>query len=187
MNLFEFCDRYHISPAKARRMYKEGAIVLDEDLPAEIPMDVAMHAALARGRLLTAAQLCDLIEQPSLLAGLGTYRARAQAQLAALLDPKAAPREIAAYVTDAAKNDPEAVNRLLAWICATLPAQPVEHAFIAVRLLLGLAPNIRHFDVPRVPRALLNCRKRPEFAGWWRVEKRGAHNATIYQRPALDL
>jgi hypothetical protein len=71
-----------------------------------------------------------------------------------------------------------------------IPAKPVGHAYLAVRLLLGLAPNIRQYDVPRIPRALLNCRLHADLVGWFRVEKVKSRNVTIYQRPAklaLDL
>lgn len=182
MNLFEFCERYHISFKKARRMERDGALNLDGSMPENIEI---ICRTLKNGDELTAAQLVDLVENPSAVLDLGRYASRAQDELDALGDAggQAAPKLVAAYVTDAAKGDPEAVSVLLDWLKSVLPPQPVSHSFIAVRLLLGLAPNIRQYDVPRIPRALLNCRRHDAFAGWWRVENRKSRNVTIYQRP----
>jgi hypothetical protein len=182
MNIFEFCERFHISLAKARKMNKAGVLRLDENTSETI---TEIRHALSRGQPLTAAQLVELVESPSAVLDLGRYAARAQDELDALGDARgqAAPKLVAAYVTDAAKGDAEAVAVLIGWLKEILPASPVSHSFIAVRLLLGLAPNIRQFDVPRIPRALLNCRRHDAFAGWWHVEKRKSRNVTIYQRP----
>lgn len=182
MNIFEFCERYHISFKKARRMERDGALALDGSMPENLEI---MCRTLKNGDDLTAAQLVELVESPSAVLDLGRYAARAQDELDALGDARgqAAPKLVAAYVTDAAKGDPEAVGVLLDWLKRILPAHPVSHSFIAVRLLLGLAPNIRQFDVPRIPRALLNCRRHDAFAGWWRVETKKSRNVTIYQRP----
>lgn len=182
MNIFEFCERFHISLTKARKMNKAGVLRLDENTSEAI---TEIRHALSRGQPLTAAQLVELVESPSAVLDLGRYAARAQDELDALGDARgqAAPKLVAAYVTDAAKGDPEAVGVLLDWLKRILPTHPVSHSFIAVRLLLGLAPNIRQFDVPRIPRALLNCRRHDAFAGWWRVEAKKSRNVTIYQRP----
>lgn len=183
MNIFEFCERFHISLAKARKMNKAGVLRLDENTSEAI---TEIRHALSRGQPLTAAQLVELVESPSAVLDLGRYASRAQDELDALGDAKAqaAPKLVAAYVTDAAKGDPEAVGVLLDWLKRILPAQPVSHSFIAVRLLLGLAPNIRQFDVPRIPRALLNCRRHDAFAGWFEVSYSGTRAKTFYRRPA---
>lgn len=187
MNIFEFSERFHISLAKARKMNKAGVLRIDESTS---EASVEIRVLLAKGQPLTAAMLVELIENPGSLLDLGRYASRAESEIAALGKVEPAPKLVSAYVTDAAKNDPEAIDALLSWLHEILPTKPVGHSFIAVRLLLGLAPNIRQYDVPRIPRALLNCRLRPEFAGWFRVEKRKSRNVTVYQRPAklaLDL
>lgn len=186
MNLFEFCERFHISHAKARKMDKAGVLRLDENAREET---AEIRHVLSRGQPLTAAHLVDLVDNPGSLLDLGRYASRAQTEIDALGNVRGeiAPKLVAAYVTDAAKNEPEAVDALLAWLRDVIPAKPVGHSYLAVRLLLGLAPNIRQYDVPRLPRALLNCRLRDEFVGWWRVEKRGSRNVTIYQRPEKDF
>lgn len=182
MNIFEYADKYEISLKKARRQLKDGVLRLDESID---PQTVEIRDWLSRGQNLTAAQLCTLIENPGVLLDLGRYMDKAQDQLDALGDAKGevAPKMVAAYVTDAARGDEEAVNVLVGWAKQILPNKPVPHSYIAVRLLLGLAPNVRHFDIPRVPRALLNCRKREDFAPWWRVEKRKSRSVTLYQQP----
>lgn len=182
MNIFEFCEEFHISQAKARKMDKRGVLRLDESTRKET---AEIRHILSRGQALTAAHLVELVDNPSTLLDLGRYATRAQEELNALGNVRGeiAPKPVAACVTDAAKNDPESVDMLIGWLRDTLPAVPVNHSYIAVRLLLGLAPNIRQYDVPRIPRALLNCRLREEFAGWFRIEKRGSRNVTIYQRP----
>lgn len=183
MNLFDFCERFSISMAKARKMEKAGVLRLDENTSEEI---AAIRHNLIKGQPLTAAQLVALVESPSAVLDLGRYASRAQGELDELGDAKgeAAPKHVVAYVTDAAKGEPEAVGVLLDWLQTILPKNPVSHSYIAVRLLLGLAPNIRQYDVPRIPRALLNCRRHDAFAGWWKIEKRAGRNSTIYQRPA---
>lgn len=183
MNLIEFCERYHISRVKARRMNKDGVLRLNESPPDPVTL---IRQCLARGHDLTAEQAVYLIEQPDVVAALGTYSDRVSAQLALLGDMKPAPAIIAAYVTDAARNDREAVTALVDWIKGVLPTRPVSHTYLAARLLIALAPNVRQYDVPRLPRALLNCRKSPDLAGWWRLETRKNRTATIYQKP-LDL
>lgn len=182
MNLFEFTEKFKISLRKARAMEKAGVLRLDENINERA---TEIRALLIKGQPLTAALLCWLVENPAQVWELGRYASRAQDELDALGDARgqAAPKLVAAYVTDAAKGDPEAVGVLLDWLKRILPAQPVAHSFIAVRLLLGLAPSVRKFDVPRIPRALLNCRRHDAFAGWWRVEAHKSRNVTIYQRP----
>lgn len=185
MNIFDFCERFHISLAKARKMDKMGVLRLDENTNEHA---AEIHHWLSRGQKLTAAQLCALVEEPSLLLDLGRYAGRAEQQIDALGNVKsqAAPKTVSAFVTDAAKNDAEAVDVLVGWLRDIIPSKPVGHSYIAVRLLLGLAPNIRHYDVPRIPRALLNCRQRPDFEKWWRVDRQKSRNVTLYQRPKLD-
>ena len=113
------------------------------------------------------------------------YEGRADEQLSALGDARneIAPKNIAACVTFAAKGEAESIDTLLSWLQQIIPAWPVGHSYIAVRLLLGIPANLRQFDIPRIPRALHECRRREEFAGWWRTERPKDRNVTIYQRP----
>lgn len=183
MNIYEFCEEFKISLGKARKMNKRGVLRLDGDSEAA----GEMRHYLGRGQALPAAHLVKLLEEPALLLDLGRYSDKSEQQIAELgarVKDDAAPREIVAYIGDAAKGDAEAVAVLVEWLKEILPAKPVPHAFIAVRLLLGLAPSIRKFDVPRIPRALLNCRRHDDFAGYWRTMPAAGRNITIYSQPA---
>lgn len=183
MNVFEFCERYHISLAKARRIAKDNPAWFSGTSSA---FDL-VRASLANGDRLTAAQLVELIKEPGGLLELGKYAGKAEREIAALGKPQAAPSEVVANIMEAAKGEPEALQILVDWLKSIIGESPVGHAFIATRLLLGIPATIRKFEAPRIPRALLNARQHPEFAGYWRVEKQGARNVTIYQKKAFDL
>lgn len=186
MNVFEFCERYHISLTKGRRIAKENAHWFDESATATD----ALRSYLAKGVGITTMQLVDLIENPGWLLSLGRYAGKAEEALAALHNPRAqvAPKEVVANIMEAAKGEAEAVQILIDWLCSIIPAaRPVDHAYIATRLILGIPANIREFEVPRIPRALLNARNHGAFAGFWHVEKGVSRNKTVYQNKALDL
>lgn len=180
MNIFEVSERHKISLKKLRAMDKDGLLRLDESASASDPI----RATLMKGNPLPVSQLVQLVEEPSLLLDLGRYAADAERQLGTLgAKPGGAPKPVAAAVTDAAKNEPEAVAILIAWLKEIIPPRPVGHAYIAARLLLGIPPAIRKYEAPRIGRALLNCRNHPSFAGWWTVKEKN----TIYLKLALDL
>ncbi len=184
MNIFEFCERYHISLAKARRIAKDNPAWFNGTSSA---FDL-VRTSLANGDRLTAAQLVELIEEPGGLLELGKYASRAERELSALGKPQAAPREVVANIMEAAKGEPEAVQILVDWLKTIIGDSPVSHAFIAVRLLLGTPASIRKSEGPRIPRALLNARKHPDFVGYWHtaqgIKKR---NVTIYQKSLAQL
>jgi hypothetical protein len=185
VNIYEVAEKHKISLNKLRAMDKDGLLRLDESANASDPI----RATLMKGNPLPVSQLVQLVEEPSLLLDLGKYARDAEKQIAALSDPlrQVAPKPVAAAVTDAAKNDPEAVALLVAWLKEIIPTRPVGHAFIAVRLLLGIPPAIRKYEAPRIGRALLNCRNNPALAGWWTVKPGVQSNSTIYQKLVLDL
>lgn len=183
MNLFEFAEKFNISLSKARAMQKADVLRLDEVVSEEA---AEIRALLIKGQPLTAALLCWLVDNPAQVWELGRYTGKAQEQLETLGNVKAqaAPKEIAANISDAARGDSEAVALLVSWLKEIIPARDVPHSFIAVRLLLGLAPGVRRFDVPRIPRALLQCRRCEDFAGWWIIHTHGTRSQTFYKRPA---
>lgn len=179
---YEFAEKFGISLKKVRAMIKANDWPREQESP---EIDAIRHL-LNKGQPLPAAHLCRLIEEPSLVLDLGRYAGKAQEQIDALghAREEAAPKHVSAYIADAARGDQEAIGILVEWLKGIIPAQGVEHPYIAVRLLLGLAPNVRAFDVPRLPRALLECRKREDFAPYWRLVQNGTRNRTIYARPA---
>lgn len=185
MNIFDAAERYKISLKKLRAMDKDGLLRLDESAKASDPI----RATLVKGNALPVAQLVQLIEEPALLLDLGKYASAAKGQVDALGHPERepAPKPAAAAVTDAAKNDPEAVALLVDWLKSVIPACPVGHAYLATRLLLGIPAGLRKSEAPRIGRALLNCRNHPALAGWWKVKPGVSQNSTVYQKLALDL
>jgi hypothetical protein len=186
MNIFEISDKAKISVKKLRLLDKLGVLRHDASTT---ELD-AIRATLKTGNRLNVGQLVQLIENPGGLLELGKYASKASAQLAELDNPKGqvAPREISAQILEAFEKQPDAVAALVGWCKSIIPAHPVGHAYIATRLLLGVPENVRHFDVPRLQRVMMNCRDHPEFAGWWKQEKSvSSRNRTIYQKLALDL
>lgn len=184
-SIHEFCAEFHISLAKARRMDKRGWLRIDGKTT---PVD-EIRLALKRGARLTVAQLVELIENPAGVLELGKYASTAEKQLDALKDPKReiAPREVAANILEAYQNQGEAVAIVAAWLRSIIPAEPVGHAYVATRLLLGVPENIRKFDVPHMQRALMNCRAHPAMRGLWRTVQEKSRNVTVYQKIGLDL
>ena len=182
MNVFEFSEKYKISRAKSRQIAKDNPQWFP-DAPGDFDH---IRAGLMNGDKLTALQLIQLIEQPSGLLELGGQAGKAKSELDALANPQAAPKEVSANIMEAAKGEPEAIRILVDWLKSIIPEKPVSHAFIAVRLLLGVPVSIRKSEGARIPRALLNARKQPDFAGWWHiVEGRKNRNVTIYQKSDL--
>lgn len=185
MNVFEFCERYHISLAKGRKIAKENPHWFNAS---GSPFDT-IRATIANGDTLTALHLLDLIENPGGLLELGKYASKAEQALAALGNPQTqvAPKGVVAYLMEAAKGEAEAVQILVDWLRVIIPASPVNHAYIATRLLLGIPATIRESEASRIPRALLNARQHPDFAGYWHVEKGVSRNKTVYQKKGFDL
>ena len=85
--IYDFCEAFHISIGKARKMEKGGWLRLAGSNDTTDPM----RASLANGDRLTALQLVELIEQPAGLLELGKYAGRAEREIAALGNPQAAP------------------------------------------------------------------------------------------------
>jgi hypothetical protein len=179
-SIHEFCAEFHISLRKAQRMEKRGWLRVDTSTT---PAD-EIRLSLQRGAKLTAAQMVELIEHPGAVLELGRYSERAQSELEALgnATQEAAPRAVSSVILEAYENDPEAVATMVRWLKGVIPGEPVGHAYLAVRLLLGVPENVRKYDVPRIQRALMNCRNHPELAGYWRTEKHLSRKRTVYQK-----
>lgn len=182
MNLYEFCEKFRISLRKARNMEKTGVLRITS-VGSEHGAEIRFQ--LQKGQPLTVAHLLYIIEDSAIMSELWPYGDKVKIQLAALgrVKDEAAPREVAAYISDAARRNQEAVEVLMRWAMEVIPAEPVTHHWLATRLLMGISANVRKYDVPRISRALLNCRKHPEFQRWWRVEVRSSRRVTLYQRP----
>lgn len=185
MNIFEISEKHKISVRKLRALDKDGLLRHD----ASTTILDEMRATFREGNKLNVAQLVYLIENPGGILELGKYASKAQTQLAELDIPESqkAPREVAAQILDAFEKEPGAIVALIAWLKTIIPEHPVGHAYIATRLLLGVPENVRRYDIPRLQRALMNCRDHPSFEGWHRKEKSVSRTRTVYQKPMLDL
>lgn len=186
MNIYEISEKHKISLHKLRAMAKDNLLRLDS---VEDERSALVRYYLSRNTNATVEHLLWLIESPAMLIDLGRYAERAKAQLSALGDVKAtaAPRDVTAYIDDAARGDAEAQRILLDWLLGVLPGKPVSHAWLATRLLVGLPENLRAHNVKKLPMALLNIRKMPEFAGGWIIEKNGTRTQTFYTKPKKPL
>lgn len=185
MNIYEAAEKFKLSLKKLRAMEKAGILRLDGNASASDPI----RATLIKGNPLPVAQLVQLVEEPGLMLELGKYVSAAETQVSALRNPEkeSASKAAAAAVTEAAKNEPEAVAILCDWLRSVIPARAVGHSYIATRLLLGIPPSIRKYEGPHISRALLNCRNTPGMAGYWKAEPGTSQNRTIYQKTVLDL
>lgn len=186
----EISNRYNIRLKKLRRMKKDGVLTTDPDSCFEDSnLDELRRYARSRGGF-TAAHLVSLIEEPGLLDSLGCHADKARRQLAELGAPEAdaAPTEVWAEICVAVANEVEAVTNIVKWCKSVIPPdREVKHHYLAVRLLLGVPNNIRHWEVRRIQRVMLNCRKHKEFAGWWHVDTCGKRKVTFYHRPKLEF
>lgn len=134
-------------------------------------------------RTLTVAQMVTLIADPAIIDRLKPYGDAMRAILAELGDVVPAPFDAAAYIDAASRGDEDAILRIVKWIKTTLPDYPVPHAYLATRLLLGVPPEMREYEAPRMSRVMLNCRKHHELSGWWHVAERNGRQMTLYARP----
>ena len=186
MNFVQFCQEFRISQKKAKAMLAAGVLLVDEGGSVAAQ---AIRQSLIKGQPLSALQIVHLIESPSILLELGRYARKANDQLEAIGNAQGerAPIEIAAAISDAARGDVESVQALASWLLSVLPVKPVGHSWIAARLLLALPANIREFDAPRIPRALMRCRKLDSFAGAWCYATRSGRKFTLYARPKNSL
>ncbi|NJS14065.1 MAG: hypothetical protein HC788_04915 [Sphingopyxis sp.] len=188
LTLLEFCDTFRISHAKAKRMLKRGVLLVDETAD---PRGARIREVFLSRNPLGVIDLCDLLEEPELILQLGRFTDKASLQLESLGDARGsqAPRDVALSVMDAANGDADAITTLVGWIKGALPddGSPVGYHWLAVRLMLPIAQNVRQFQTVKIRRALGNCRKDPAFAGWWKYDGRKSRKVTIYAKPLASL
>lgn len=189
MNIHEMAEKYAISVRKLRRLEKDGHLRVDST---ETAIVSEMRSYLNKGNPLPAKHLLALFETPAIRLELGKQSPKADKELTALGDAKsqAAPYSLVAEIPGAAEDSDESREFLMQWLARVLPEHGVNHSWVAVRLLLNCPENMRSQISPLIPKALLNIRKRKEFALYWRTEWIAGKNLTIYQCPvpiSLDL
>jgi len=187
MNIFEINEKYQISLGKLKRLVRDGLLICDEG--DGHPLAPAMRANLVRNQDLSVEQLLLLIEKPKIYAELKNRQSQARNQVKALghYDIEAMPLDLVKAVNLAADDDPKGVKAVIAWVKSVLPGEPVPYAFLGVRAGIRILPAGRHAFLTKFARALLNCRKDPEFAGCWRTEQKSGRKRTLYFNPGLDL
>lgn len=184
MNIHELSSRTNISLSNLRKLERLGVLTVD----AEPELAPALRFHLGRHAQLSVAQILDILAAPDVLEDLGRYAIPVRAQIAALGNVKAAPREVTAAIFDAGKGDPEACEIIGTWLRDVLPADPVSYYWIAVRLLYGLPETLKSQYTKRLNIALANVRKLDSFAGWYHMESAGAVRNTVrYHKPRLAL
>lgn len=187
MNIYQLSVKAQIPVVRLRKLEKLGALKVDGEN--EFIDRLIFH--MRKNSVLTAAQCLTLIEASDLLdelhAAKPRYAKRAREQLQILGDVLPAAREATAAIAGASRGDDDESLIVAEWLKSILPSDPVPHAWVAVRLLKPLNEFQREQSSPLISPALLNMRKLPEFAGYWRSEKFGTRSVIKYFQPALDL
>lgn len=188
MTILEFCEEFRISHAKVKRMLARGVLLVDQSTD---PRAARIREVFMSRNRPGALDICDLLETPSLTLELGRYAEKAIDLVESVgnaLESRA-PLDIALSIMDAANGDPDAVRVFVDWLKRALPIDgtAVGYHWIAVRLMLPMQANVRKHENEKIRRALARARKSPDFAGWWKYQRKSGRNVTIYARPALDL
>ena len=188
MNIYELSEKTGVSLRALRKLDKVKALRLDDVDPM---IDKAVYL-LSKSQRLPVDALAWLVENPDMLLELGRYTGEAEYQISSLgnVQRDTAPPDVAAEIEMAAKGDDAAVEKLASWLQTVIPSdRAVGHHFVAVRLLLGVPAGVRSYAYSRLPRALLNVRRHPGFAGWSSYATEGRHKISQYHRPkeAFDL
>lgn len=180
LTIREAASQSGVSLASLRKLEKLGwlkfAEVSADPLKAEAE---ALRFHLSRNQALTVAQCLALLERPDLLDELPPkYGERAAAQLATLghAQSEAPGSRVTAYIGDAARGDVDAAQQLAGWLIGALPAHDVPHAWVAVRLALGVPPHMRDDACKAMPLALMHTRKR--LSGYFHKEGKN----TVYHQ-----
>ena len=176
-------EKFKISVGKLRKLQKAGYLrgaQVNDDI-------VQMRSYLSRGLPLTLRHLVKLHKDDDLIDALGTYRRHAQNMLDALgnLDGGKMMASDAVLAESAGRGDPDVIQDLIKRIKEILPenGNPVSYYWLAIRFMLVAHPNREDALHNLIGRAFLNCRKQPEFKGWWLVDPIGSRQTTFYVRP----
>jgi hypothetical protein len=168
-----------------RKLHKAGYLKAEKESEAAL----ALVSFLARGNPLSVGQLAALLRDPTLSYDLGRYAEASRLQVAALgaVEATAAGREITAHLFDAADKQPAAVAVVADWMRNAIPAHPVKHAWLALRLVWNLPESLQAGGLERVSLAMLNARHSGRLAGYWEIRNEAGRPQTFYQKPKLSL
>lgn len=187
MNIHEIRDKSGVSLRALRKLEKLGVLKTES----VDPMTEKIIYMLSKSQRLPVDALVALVEAPDLMLELGRYAGEAEYQVSSLgkVERDKAPADVAAEIEMAAKGDDAACEKLAYWLQTVIPKDcAVGHHFVAVRLLLGAPPSLRSYYYSRLPRALLNVRRHPGFAGWSSYTATGKGKLSQYHAPkGFDL
>lgn len=186
MNIYEISEKFGVSMRALRKLEKGKVLKLD---PVDPMVDKIVYL-LSKSQRLPVDALAHLIENPDVLLELGRHAGEAEYQISSLgnVQRDIAPPDVSAEIEMSAKGDDSAVEKLVAWLQTVIPTDcAVGHHFLAVRLLLSVPSGARPYAYSRLPRALLNVRRHPGFAGWSSYTTEGRHKLSQYHRPAENF
>lgn len=186
MNIYEISEKFGVSMRALRKLEKGKVLKLD---PVNPMVDKIIYM-LSKGKLLPVDALAFLVENPDTLIELGNRAGEAEYQVSSLgnVQQDIAPPDVSAEIEMAAKGDDNAVEKLATWLQRVIPSDcAVGHHFVAVRLLLSVPSGSRPYAYSRLPRALLNVRRHPGFAGWSSYTTESGSKVSRYHRPADDF
>lgn len=177
MNIHELSLRARIPVASLRRLLALKVLKVDP----EPDISATIRFAMRGGAKLSVPHMLALIDEPELIDTLQRFADRARAQIAALGDFKAtsAPPEVTAYIIEAGRAKDSAALVLVEWAKSVLPTEPVDYAWLAVRLLAPLPVGLREQCAKLTTLALLHMRRAPEFTGYWHAVKRPGKRDTV--------
>lgn len=183
MNHYGFANKWNLSLNQVRGADKAGylrGVDKNESDPEQEIRYCLRHDLHLPVRLLVA-----LIEDPSLMYGLGPQQRKAEIQLLGIGNAKeeAAPPGVAACIADRNLN-PVWIDAMVRWLRSVIPAEPVSHYWVAARLVFGLPPEKRERAGGVIRVALLKCRAHPDFAGWWTPLLKYGRRNYYYHQPA---
>lgn len=167
-----------------RKLAKEKllTIVPTDDEPEK------MRAYLSRGQPLSVQQMIALLDDKSgkLMARLGTYQDKAQAQLDAIGDPSldALPAEQSAnYIYGCRMLDTHALPLAAEWLKRIIPAGGCSYHYVAIRMIWNCPEPRRKQSYFHLPRGMSNLAAYVGDA--WRTKP--AKGPVRFHRPTFDL
>lgn len=188
MNIYKLAFRSKIPITKLRKLEKLGVLRVKDDGESQFLDGLIFH--MRANQTLSVMHLLGLSEGSTLdelEAVKPRYAKRAKNQMLALgnTEDSLAPRDVTAAIEGASRHHPEEARVIADWLKGILPASPVAHAWVAYRMMKPLNPAAREKAASEISLAMVNVRKLPEFAGYWRSEKIGGRSVIKYF--ALDL
>ena len=183
LNIYEISEQFKIPLTKLRRLEKLGLL---KTKPYERTVMESAIAVARHGKPLSARQLVQFTQMPERIKEAGDYARAIRAQVKALGDVagEAMRGDLDSLLMLAAMSkDPGCIADIAKYIAGVIPAGGCGYAYIAVRLLHGVAPNMLDFAAGYVSRAIAMARRDPALAGMSATE----NGRTKFFQKSFDL